>query len=171
MNIFDFVKIFRKAKTEYFADKNKARKCINNYKILEKQIFEKYLKTKNVLDVLSKDYASYPKEWQVYINYITRLIKYGTVYINELNKDDEFSQAKPDKQEKDYLPIYLTHYNYVDRLLNLYNSLKINREFCESYISNKNYQAVMNLYNEDINWLLKEENKRLFSSANIFNIN
>ena len=48
MNIFDFVKIFRKAKTEYFADKNKARKCINNYKILEKQIFEKYLKTKNV---------------------------------------------------------------------------------------------------------------------------
>ena len=41
MNIFDFVKIFRKAKTEYFADKNKARKCINNYKILENQIFEK----------------------------------------------------------------------------------------------------------------------------------
>ena len=171
MNIFDFVKIFRKAKTEYFADKNKARKCINNYKILENQIFEKYLKTKNVLDVLSKDYASYPKEWYVYLNNITKLIKYGTVDINKLNKYYEFSQAKPDKQEKDYLPIYLTHYNYVDRLLNLYNSLKINREFCESYISNKNYQKVMDLYNEDINWLLKEENKRLFSSANVFNIN
>ena len=171
MNIFDFVKIFRKAKTEYFADKNKARKCINNYKILENQIFEKYSKTKNVLDVLSKDYASYPKEWQVYINYITRLIRYGTTAMSELNKDYEFSQTKPENREKDYLPIYLTHYNYVDRLLNLYNSLKINREFCESYISDKNYQQVMDLYNEDINWLLKEENKRLFSSANVFNIN
>ena len=171
MNIFDFVKIFRKAKTEYFADKNKARKCINNYKILEKQIFEKYLKTKNVLDVLSKDYASYPKEWHVYLNNITKLIKYGTVDINELNKDYEFSQTKPDKREKDYLPIYLTHYNYVNKLLELYNSLKINREFCESYLSDKNYQKVMDLYNEDINWLLKEEYKRLFSSKNVFNIN
>lgn len=171
MNIFDFIKIFRKAKNDYFNDKNKAKKCIENSKILENQIFDKYLKTKTLLKILSKDYTSYPKEWHVYLNNITKLIKYGTVDINELNKDDEFSQAKPNKRENDYLPIYLTHYNYVDRLLQLYYSIKTNREFYESYISDKNYQKVMDLYNEDINWLLKEENKRLFNSKNVFNIN
>ena len=171
MNIFDFIKVFRKAKNEYFVDKNKAKRCIENSKILEKQIFDKYLKTETLLNILSKDYTSYPEEWHVHLNNVIRLIKYGTISVEELNKDYEFSQTKPENREKDYLPIYLTHYNYADKLLRLYNSLKTNREFCESYISNKNYQAVMDLYNEDINWLLKEENKRLFSSANVFNIN
>ena len=65
MNIFDFINIFRKAKNEYFADKNKAKKCIENYKILEDQIFDKYLKTKTVLNILSNNYNLYPKEWRI----------------------------------------------------------------------------------------------------------
>ena len=64
MNIFDFIKVFRKAKNEYFVDKNKAKRCIENSKILEKQIFDKYLKTETLLNILSKDYTSYPEEWQ-----------------------------------------------------------------------------------------------------------
>ena len=171
MNIFDFVKIFRKAKNDYFADKNNARKCIDNYKILEKQLFDKYLETKTLLNILSKNYFLYPKEWRIYLDNVTRLIRYGTVDINELNKDNDFSQANPDKQENDYLTTYLTRYNYVDKLYQLYYLLKANRRFCESYIYNKNYQAVMQLYNEDIDLLLKEENKRVFSSPNVFNIN
>ena len=53
MNIFDFIKVFRKAKNEYFVDKNKAKRCIENSKILEKQIFDKYLKTETLLNILS----------------------------------------------------------------------------------------------------------------------
>lgn len=171
MNIFDFINIFRKAKNEYFADKNKAKKCIENYKILEEQIFDKYLKTKTVLNILSNNYNLYPKEWHIYLDNVTKLIKYGTVNVEDLNKDHEFFQTKPEDREKDYLATYLTHYNYVDKLNQLYDSLKTNRKFCESYIHNKRYQAIMRLYNEDIDSLLKKENKRLFSSPNVFNIN
>lgn len=139
MNIFDFIKIFKKTKKEFYVDRDKAKECIYKLKVYEDLSKEIYEKNKLVEETLDKGlYWYYPDNWFDDVRTVIRLLKWGTTDQNNYNA-----------------------ISYVERLERLYMGIKKSRETCQDYMYSKTYKYVIEEYNACIEFIKSfEQNNR-----------
>lgn len=139
MNIFDFIKIFKETKKEFYADRDKAKECIKYLKAYENLSKEIYEKNKLVEETLDKGlYWYYPDNWFDDVRIVVRLLKWCTIDPNDYNS-----------------------ISYIEKLEILHMGIKKSRETCQDYMHSKTYKYVIEEYNACIEFIKSfEQNNR-----------